>query len=496
MTRVNHYDRNRGIVDADGSAFMTYEILGQSTADELKDFVSNMDKFVYRDSFAYDDFTVAAYGEKNDLPEEMRNLIRNNPMLPEILKKQVRFMYGDGPFLYREEFNDDNRRERTHIPWNKYQKVKNWLESWKKNGLPDDYRTYLKKAIMEYYYTEGIFSGWHFNRSRRTNGRTPVRGLEYIPSTRARLAMEGFLGIDDRLEWSMLNRVIISYWDRLYRYKYNDYPLFDESNPLLYPRAVNYVKDVGFGEEIYSYPTFYYGLKEWIKGSNLNPKYINSYLKNSMNAKIHVLIPNQWIEQKEKRLKEIVDMNQQRDQDGKNLITEYDGLEDVGTTFDYSMIQKLIDVKLQKITQVLSGGGENQGKIFTSRKFQTEHGVEEWEFKEIPTKYKEFVTSIIEYDKRTVEMIVAGKGIDPSISNISKEGIFQSSGSNSYYNYLIYLNQLSYAEEFITEDINRALWINFPGLRREDIKLGFYRNVPQRQEELKPDERMEQTTTS
>jgi hypothetical protein len=158
------------------------------------------------------------------------------------------------------------------------------------------------------------------------------------------------------------------------------------------------------------------------------------------------------------------------------------------------MVQKLIDAKLKILTEVLSGEGENQGKTFVSRSFRTENGLEEWEFKEIPIKYSEFVTSIINYDKRAVEIIVQGKGIPPSISNVSKEGIFQSSGSEAYYNYLIYLNSLFYAEDFITQDINLALQINFPYLRKERIKLGFFRNIPDKQEDVPPKDRFASTT--
>jgi len=155
------------------------------------------------------------------------------------------------------------------------------------------------------------------------------------------------------------------------------------------------------------------------------------------------------------------------------------------------MVQKIVDLKLKSLTEVLTGAGENQGKTFISRKFKTENGVEEWEFKEIPVKYQEFIKSIIDYDKRVVEVILMGKGLDPSISNVSKDGIFQTSGSNAYYNYLIYMNSLPFAEEFICQDINTALQLNFPRLKFDHVYLGFFRNIPERQQELPPDDRLD-----
>ena len=49
----------------------------------------------------------------------------------------------------------------------------------------------------------------------------------------------------------------------------------------------------------------FYGLREWILGANLNPKYINSYLRNSLNAKIHIKIPGAWIDLKTKTLQDL-----------------------------------------------------------------------------------------------------------------------------------------------------------------------------------------------
>lgn len=489
MNKLGTIDTSAGVV--------SYEILGSTGNTSLNDFVSKMQStFTYGKAFAYEGFTVAAFGDNNNDPEEMRNLIKLNPLLPEVLQKQVRFMFGQGPWLFKETIDDNGKLQRKPLSWDENPDVWRWLMSWKKNGLQNDALEYLKNCIKEYYYTEGIFSKWKFYMSRRTGGAMPVRGLEYIPSTRARLAMEGMLEITDRLEYKDITHVMVSYWDNLYGNAYQVYDIFDEANPLKSATTISYTKDAGFGEELYAYPTFYYGLKEWIKGSNLNPKYINSYLKNSLNAKIHVIIPDAWISQKEETLQSICRQNMELDQEGEAMITEYDGLTDIGAVYNPGLVNKLIDQKIQQLAKVMSGEGDNQGKFFVSRKFQTQYGVEEWEFKEIPVKYKEFITSILELDKHAMKMIVAGKGLPPSISNLTNEGLFGGSGSEAYYNYLIYLNQLTYAEDYITKDINTALDINFPKLRKQRLKLGFYRNIPQRQEELKPIERMDKISQS
>jgi hypothetical protein len=493
---IQRYD-NRGILFNGENALLTFELIkraDQSEIDSEKE--SMLQSYTPGEFFTLGNYTVASYGTYNNMPGELRILIRDNHLLPEILNKQVRFMYGHGPYLFREE-NEKKKKNRIPASEEDYDEVWKWLRSWRKSGLSQNFESYLKLCIREYYYTEGIFSRYYFNLSRRIpGGKIPIRGLQYYPSTRMRLGMNGLLPPTSMLEDELLDVVLYGYWEIPFRFDYDVYPRFDDTDPTRYPTAVNYVRDFGFGEEVYSFPSFYYGLKEWIKGSNLNPKYINSYLKNSLSARIHVIIPQKWIEIKEKTLRDICEENKNREQSGLTLIESYDGLEDIGTIFNYGMVQKLIDAKLKALTNVLTGEGENQGKTFVSRRFRTEHGIEEWEFKEIPVKYQEFVKSILDYDARTVQVILEGKGLDPSISNVSKEGIFQSSGSQSYYNYLIYLNSLYYAEDFICQDINTALAINFPYLKKDRVKLGFFRNVPERQEELPPKERMENISSN
>jgi len=116
-------------------------------------------------------------------------------------------------------------------------------------------------------------------------------------------------------------------------------------------------------------------------------------------------------------------------------------------------------------------------------------GVEDWEFKEIPSKYKEFIDSVIKYDERAVEVILEGKGLDASISNVAQKGVISKSGADAYYNYMIYLNSLMIPEKVCTADINYAIKLNFPGT---DVKLGFYRSIPARQSEITPSERISQ----
>lgn len=483
-----------GFHKVDEKTVVSYEIVtmsDQSGIEADKEAFSQNPALPALEAIRYGDYTVALYGEKNNLPKMVSSLIRNNAVLPEILKKQVRILYGQGLYLYKE---DEDEKTRFRVPVSKlYPKVWEWLSSWKNNGIPP-VEEYIKSVIYEYYYLEGYFSKWHFNLSRRINGPMPVRGLERLPGTRCRLATRHILRPGETLENTMLDTILYGRWEFPWRFQQEEFPLFRESDPLKHRVAVNYIADKGFDEDIYSIPTYFYGLYEWIRGSNLNPKYINSYLRNSLNAKVHVLIPDAWIASKENTLRKICQENQEREQAGNDMIAEYEGLTGIGNQFDYSMLQKLINIKIDQVTKVMAGEGENQGKLFVSRKFRTEHGVEEWEFKDIPTKYKEFVESITGFEKQAVSTILAGKGLAPSISNVSKDGIFDS-GSAVYYAYLVYLDTLCFPEDIVCRDLNTALAINFPELQRDNVKIGLYHRKPERQSEVPPEKRMDSNQT-
>ena len=81
-------------------------------------------------------------------------------------------------------------------------------------------------------------------------------------------------------------------------------------------------------------------------------------------------------------------------------------------------------------------------------------------------------------------------GLDASISAVSKDGVISKSGSDSYYNYLIYIMSLTPEDEVCAEPLNQALRMNFPQLYADGVRIGFYREVPQRQEDIEPQNRL------
>jgi hypothetical protein len=81
-------------------------------------------------------------------------------------------------------------------------------------------------------------------------------------------------------------------------------------------------------------------------------------------------------------------------------------------------------------------------------------------------------------------------GLHPSLSNIIVGGQL-SSGSQMLYALKLYLaSDTTIPEEVVMEPINQAIQANFPGKK---LRMGFYHNTVQREENVSPSNRVNQT---
>lgn len=475
---------NYGIVDT-GNDVYSFEICDNSVLKK-----QNIVDFKNRNTVInVRDYYVARYGDDNDLPEQIAKNVRDNHILPEIIEKQIKLLYGQGPYLYRVELKDKDKIKVPVID----AEIEDWLESWTENGVLCDFRTYLQNCIREFYYTEGVFNKYLFKKSRRINGPLPVLGLECLSSVEVRFATQNkdYLLANKMWDERDFTFFMLGDWNKSNYDKYKIFPRFDETSPLKYPNAISYRKNSSFAEKLYSIPVFYYGLVDWILGSNAASRQLKSFFNNLLTAKYHVKIPGAWVEKKRETLKDIIEQNKELHEVGLQMIVSYNGVELImdGKPVSYSetYISDIINFELRKLTDLMSGA-DNAGKLWSTIKYNDINGVEEWEIVEIPLQIKNFVDSILSYKKEAVNAILEGKGVDASLTNVSKDGIISQSGANVYYNYLIYLNSLQIPEEICTYDINKAIRLNFPN--KKDIKLGFYHNIPVKQQETTPSDRM------
>ena len=442
--------------------------------------------------FSLSGYYVYPAGPDNLAPNTADDMISGNRLLPELIEKQCKILFGKGPMLYTDTVNESGEVQRRYVS---SPKISAWLDSWKENGLPDSFETYINKAIRSYYYSEGIFSKWHLSRGLKAGvtGALPVAGLEHVSELRCRMATTKNIAGRTDLEDRDFNAVMVGNWVTGSSAEFKVYPRLDFTRPLAKNCAISYSKNPDHGQDIYASNVFFKGVKDWIRGCNLTPAYINSYLENALSARLHVIIPNAWISAKEQALQQLCEINAKRKMDNQELITIKIGKQkmDVGTEYSEDLLSKYIGLELKNFTEFMSGAGKNQGKVYATRSFINDAGDEErWKIEEIPQKYKEFIEALLSYDKRADMVLLSAKGIDSSISNVSSDGIISKSGSDAYYNYMIYLTQQSIPERIVCADVNHAVRLNFPNEYARGVRVGFYRPTVKRQEETAPAQRM------
>ncbi|WP_424041394.1 hypothetical protein [Prevotella pallens] len=427
-------------------------------------------------------YQVCMRGANNNLCDEVTTEIKQNRLLPRLYSKEIKMLYGNGPCAYMQTVEGGKmKREYTALPeWDE------WLNTWQERGMETTAQEFAKTNIKNFYYFGDFFCKFRFARGKRL-GMMPVAGIEPLENKHCRLATTRQDIAYEQISYSDFRHIAVGRWSYgLGNYKI--YPKFalSEVDNYLYA-AVSHHREKSV-DEFYGVNETHQGARPYILGSNSTATYINSFLRNSLAAKIHIVIPNAWVVSKRSQLTKLCEENKLRKSKDKDLV-KYNGIE-IGTEYRESLLVEYMRLELRKIGDYLSGA-ENQGKAYSSISFMDASGHEQqWKIETIDLKYKEYIDSLIAYDKRTEEALLSSVGLDASISAVSKDGVISKSGSDSYYNYLIYIMSLTPEDEICAEPFNIALKLNFPNLYKQGYRIGFYREVPQRQEDISPKDRL------
>ena len=427
-------------------------------------------------------YQVCMRGVNNNLCDEVTTEIKQNRLLPRLYSKEIKMLYGNGPCAYMQTVEGGKmKREYTALPeWDE------WLNTWQERGMETTAQEFAKTNIKNFYYFGDFFCKFRFARGKRL-GMMPVAGIEPLENKHCRLATTRQDIAYEQINYSDFRHIAVGRWSYgLGNYKI--YPKFalSEVDNYLYA-AVSHHREKSV-DEFYGVNETHQGARPYILGSNSTATYINSFLRNSLAAKIHIIIPNAWVVSKRSQLTKLCEENKLRKSKDKDLV-KYNGIE-IGTEYRESLLVEYMRLELRKIGDYLSGA-ENQGKAYSSISFMDASGHEQqWKIETIDLKYKEYIDSLIAYDKRTEEALLSSVGLDASISAVSKDGVISKSGSDSYYNYLIYIMSLTPEDEICAEPFNIALRLNFPELYKQGYRIGFYREVPQRQEDIAPKDRL------
>jgi len=495
--KVDWINNHRGVALSKANV-VTFEIQGVSERENITttEFKSLYSKYsTDRVSMRLGDFNVPFWGEGHNLyPQEVAAITGEHKLIPQLIKKQVNFLFGKGPRLYQEQIVGENEnKHRVRVPWVD-SNIENWLESWEDKGYPH-YWKYLKKLATDYYFVKTCASQYHINKKRRIGTDNSIDALSYIGADEARPAAVGDF-VNRRIKMEDCQYVIVGDWLYISSHEYDAYRRFDPQNPLKYPGAIAFNADENFTKWVYAYSDWFKGAFEYIKSSNLAPKYTNSYYKNALNAHVHVIIPGDWYMQQRTIIEGICSNNLMCDPDTP-LQTEYRGVrlvDDIGKPYRFfeTMVDDLIGCELKRITSLMSGEGKNQGKLYAT----TQWGDTPWKFEDFPGKFKEFIESINSNDKRSDQVVLASLGIPGALTGVDKDGVISLAGADVYYNYLLYVSTLTWDEYFILQELNRAMRINFPYAKTQGLKIGFWIDIPAKQQDTTPSQRFGNTATA
>lgn len=464
------------IQHAHDGMLMSFEIAG--------DRIPTSNNFLKYTLLSYGNLKVATRGDNNMLCDEIETDITNR-LVSRLIEKRTELLYGDGIYLYKPKIVNRNVvREWIEMP----APIAAWLDAWEDLGSDSDYKETVKAIIRRYYTFEDFFIRWRFFKGKSI-GYMPVAFFEMVENKRCRLASDKDLKIGSDYEYKDFRFVLVGNWRNGLNEK-KVYPrfMYKDLKSYTYAAVSHHLTDaVG---SLYGVNKFYAGTKDWIRGSNLTPVFLNSYRENSFAAKVLVKIPQEWYDAVEDQVKALCNENKDREQEGLNLL-KFNNEVEIGSEFKQSVLDRIVKKEIERFSRFMSGA-KNQGKLWATNSYITEDGVKsEWEVEVLDLKSKEYVDAQITYDKRADDVILSSIGIDSSLSNVSKDGVISKSGSDVYYNYLIYINSLTSAEETCLEPYNMMLRMNFPSVYAEGYRFGFYQNVPQKQEDTIPTERLQ-----
>jgi hypothetical protein len=409
------------------------------------------------DPVYFNGIKIVPHGANNDLPQVIRDIMDKNNLAPGILEREMGLLYGDGPMLYELKFENGYMvREYKEDP-----EIQEWLSTW-------NYKRYIDMAIVEFKHMKGIFVKRIRNRAGRLSSeQARINRLEVIPATDARLGWPD-TGAPKRLE-SVRWIYVADYENYALDTGIKGYPVYDPQNPFKYGVSVGYHNKYSFGRNFYSVPSFY-GSLNWIMRSSDIPEVLRYLSENGITSAFHIHSPDMYWEKRMEWIQKTYPTETEA-QWQKRLDTVKDEL-------------------FSKMTATLSGN-KNAGKFIETVDFIDDMGNKhEWKIEAIDQKIKDFIEAQIKISEKADSATTSGMGLHPSLSNIIVGGQL-SSGSQMLYALKLYLaSDTTIPEEVVMEPINQAIQANFPGKK---LRMGFYHNTVQREENVSPSNRVNQT---
>ncbi|UOB16579.1 hypothetical protein [Abyssalbus ytuae] len=441
----------RDYLSLSGNTLHYFEITGRessggtSTTESFSDWHEN--------ALDIEDFKVIPFGKSNDIPQQIQEAVLPNSLAHRLQKRKAELLIEQGPYLYTQEIDGTQYfRRPVHD-----QNIIDWLES-------IGYEEILINNAIDYYFQNSVTVKIFRERAGRLVNNSQSANIEHISSYDCRLAYKK----TDKNK--IPTHIIVGDWVKQDKKELRVYPIYDSSNPSKYPVSIHYAKFGTYGIKNYPLPDIY-GSLEWMKNSTNTPKIFSAFTKNSLNIKWHIQSPAKFWEDKRAIIKQ-------------NCAAAVPPID-----YKESMLEELKGEILDKISQLLSGV-ENVGKFWHNEYVveliganAMEHG---WKITPIEQKTKEYVESQIKIYETAAFAVQAGLGLHAALANVGADGK-SDSGSEQYYAWAIHQKTATpLPEYYVCKALNDVIKTKFG----TNIKIGFYRTTPERQQDITNSQRL------
>lgn len=398
------------------------------------------------------DFDIIPNGQENKYPDEIREILDDNNLVEEQLRKKVNLVWGQGPALYKRKI-ENGVISREYVD---DREIQEWLDSF-------NYENYLQLSLTDLRVMNSFFDKMRFTRNVRLGEKGRIVSVEYVDYQ------------DCRLEWNNLEmpeRIIVGDYLRPWITGLTAYPIYNNSTPNKFEVAMNYHCLPQFMlRKTYSLSSFH-GSINWIKNGSTVAKLLLALNLNTSAIKMHLKIPQKLIENKIEEIRT-------KAAEARIIKTE-------------PQIQEEINAYIGAIIDTVSGSS-NVGKLLQTIEVFDEAANEmvSVQVEPIDLKIKEYIDAQINIAKRAAFETSAGIGLHPALSNLTHEGNLPS-GSEQLYAYKLFLmTDIDVVERINMRTINWAIKYNFPG---KNLQLGYYHTAVMTESEVTPSKRVKNTT--
>ncbi len=415
----------------------TYAIALSSETDPMSTFLNGNVANWDGDPISVAGERIIPWGAKDNLPLAIRNILEKNNLGPGILRRKAGLLYGQGPALYRNKIENNERVQE----WVEDNEIQDWLESW-------DYKKFVRDAFVEYNHMDGVFAKYFSAKSVRIK-KPWITRLECLSSKDCRLVAP------PEEEMQRLENVRFILTGDFERYKnLLKYPVFDKWDPTKTETAIKYHCLRSFGRNMYAISSFY-GSMPWMHNANDIPEIISILNKNMIAGAYMVHAPAAYWNKKKEQIEE---MHPEWADD--QVMNELEILQD-------EIVKKISDVM---------AGKRNAGKFFSCVDFTDDAGnKQEWKIEPIEMNVDKYIEAQAKVSTIADSSTTSGFGLNPALANIIIDGKGDSGSQMLYALKIFFGADTQIPEDIALEAINDAIRINFP--EKKGIFLGLYRKV-------------------